>query len=277
MSEKPNVLRLRVLLSLVKEDSETCTVTGIAKTLGEEKYTVSRILTGLEKEGLLDRSDIRHPALTEEGRKVAQVYGEKIRITMNHLIYEGVDVENAKSDAYSWALYNTEQTMEVIRKGEEQYRVKYELRGKHAFSGAELCEKLKDGIYRFPFIIYREHVRNGSNLSMSNEGFEHPCILQVKNGKGTIQLRAVKMKRKSGVDGKIMSGRVKSMKYLEEGVFVNAETSGDILSFPASVLNFVNIGEGIGQILHGSVCLKMTCSVGVIHMPESKAIFTMLI
>lgn len=123
MSEKPDVLRLRVLLSLMKEDSETCTVTGIAKTLGEEKYTVSRILTGLEKEGLLDRSDTRHPTLTEEGRKAAQVYGEKIRITMNHLIYEGVEVENAKSDAYSWALYNTEQTIFhfLIKEAKQKY------------------------------------------------------------------------------------------------------------------------------------------------------------
>lgn len=123
MSEKPDVLRLRVLLSLMKEDSETCTVTGIAKTLGEEKYTVSRILTGLEKEGLLDCSDTRHPTLTEEGRKAAQVYGEKIRITMNHLIYEGVDVENAKSDAYSWALYNTEQTIFhfLIKEAKQKY------------------------------------------------------------------------------------------------------------------------------------------------------------
>ena len=42
---------------------------------------------------------------------------------MNHLIYEGVDVENAKSDAYSWALYNTEQTIFhfLIKEAKQKY------------------------------------------------------------------------------------------------------------------------------------------------------------
>ena len=39
----------------------------------------------------------------------------------------------------------------------------------------------------------------------------------------------------------------------------------------------LNIGSGVGQILHGSVCLRMQCSVGTKHMPESTAIFTILI
>lgn len=30
-------------------------------------------------------------------------------------------------------------------------------------------------------------------------------------------------------------------------------------------------------LLHGSVCLKMQCSVGDMHMPESTAVFTMFI
>ena len=38
-----------------------------------------------------------------------------------------------------------------------------------------------------------------------------------------------------------------------------------------------NRGSGVDQILHGSVCLKMKCSVGLMHMPESTAIFTVLI
>ena len=57
--EVASVLQLRVLLSFLKEDHETCTVTGISKTLGEEKYTVSRVVAALEKEGLIDRSDSR--------------------------------------------------------------------------------------------------------------------------------------------------------------------------------------------------------------------------
>jgi len=57
----------------------------------------------------------------------------------------------------------------------------------------------------------------------------------------------------------------------------DAERNGDTVCFPAECLQFLNIGSGVDQILHGSVCLKMKCSVGLMHMPESTAIFTVLI
>lgn len=277
MTDLPDILRLRVLLAFLKEDGETCTVTGIARTLDKKKYTISRIIIALEKDGLIDRSDQRHPVLTEAGKKKAELYAERISITLNHLMYEGVSVENAKNDAYYWALYNTDETMEIIRNAEEQYRVKCELRGQKQFNGSVFCKKLKDGYYQFPFLIYREHVQNGNNLSMSNEGFEHPCTLYVKNGEGTVILKALEISANSPINGKRMRGRVKSLKYFDSGNFIGADTNGNILSFPASVLNFVNIGTGVSQTLHGSACLKMQSTVGIVHMPESTAIFTILI
>lgn len=277
MPHSPEILRLRVLLTFLKEDAETCTVVGIARTLNETKQTISRIIIALEKEGLVDRSDNRHPVLTDAGKRTALMYEERINISLNHLMYEGVNIENAKNDAYRWALYNTDETMSVIRSAEEQYRVKYALREQMHFGGSVLCKKMKDGDYRFPFIIYREHVQNGSNISMANAGFEHPCTLSVRNGAGVIQMKAIEMSANSAMTGKLMRGRIKSMKYFDSGSFIGADQSGNVLSFPASALSFVNIGEGTNQVLHGTVCLKMQCSVGVVHMPESTAIFTILI
>ena len=97
---------------------------------------------------------------------------------------------------------------------------------------------------------------------MANEGFEHPCTLYVENGAGMIQLRAVPLTARSAADGTFMRGKVKSVKYFESGSYVEAEASGNLISFPASVLKFVNVGDGVGQILHGSVCLKMECTAG---------------
>ena len=64
-------LIMRVLLCFLKSAPEDCTVTGISRTLKEEKYKISRAVIELEKEGLVDRSDQRHPILTETGRKQA--------------------------------------------------------------------------------------------------------------------------------------------------------------------------------------------------------------
>lgn len=172
MSDSPDILRMRVLLCFFKKE-ENRTVMGISRTLKEAKQNVSRAMIALEKEGLLDRSNPRMPHLTDLGEKRAKYYAERMEITLNHLLYEGVDIENAKSDAFQWALYCSDKTMETIQATEERYRVKYELREQKQFSGRMLCRLMKDGSYQFPFLIYREQVKSGSNISMANEGFEH--------------------------------------------------------------------------------------------------------
>lgn len=277
MSASTDILRFRVMLCFLKSAPEHCTVTGISRTLKEEKYTISRIMQSLEKEGLIDRTNVRSPVLTEAGHTLAERYSERVEIATTHLLYEGVDIENAKRDACYWALYCSDKLMEVVSSSEERYRVKHELRNRQSFSGAELCRLMKDGSYQFPFIVYREQVKNNSNLSMANEGFEHPCTLYVNGGVGFIQLRSLTITAKSGANGTMLSGKVDKMEYFDSGQFISAEMHGNVISFPAEVLNFVNMGSGVGQILHGSACLKMQCSCGSMHMPESKAIFTILI
>ena len=93
MAESSEVLRLRALLGFYKEDNVT--VTGLSRTLGEEKYTISRLLSSLEEEGLVDRSNNRHPKLTEQGLEVAERYAERVHTMENYLLYKGVSGENA--------------------------------------------------------------------------------------------------------------------------------------------------------------------------------------
>ena len=277
MTNEPEILKLRVVLCFLQAGEEGCSVTGISRTLGEEKYKISRAINALAKDGVIDKTDIRHPILTKYGEELAKKYSERMDITINHLLYEGVDAQNANQDAYYWALFNSDKTMEVIRSSGEKYRVKYEMRNESSFRGDTLCKRMKDGIYQLPFLIYREKFHNGSNISMANGGFEHPCTLSIENGVGTVKVHAVEIMVKSPVSGLKMRGKVKHLKYYDGYEYVNAESNGDVLSFPAEALNFVNIGSGMGQILHGSVCLKMSCSAGLVHMPESVAIFTLLI
>lgn len=272
-----DLLNLRVMLCFLESAPGDATVTGISRTLKEEKYKISRVLIALEKEGLVDRSDIRNPRLTEKGQASAMRLRTRVQISLNHLLYEGVDSESAGHDSYIWSLYCTDDTMNVIRESEERCRVKYAIREQKNFSGAELCRKLKNGRYSFPFLIYREQMKDGKILSMANEGFEHPCVLNVEDGIGEVQLRAIPMGAKSRMTGDFMKGKVTNLQYFESGRFVSAESKGQVYSIPAGVLSFVNIGTGIGQILHGTVGLQMDCSVGIIHMPTSKAMFTMLI
>ena len=277
MPESLEILKMRVLICFLNENARICTVTGLATMFGEGKQKMHRIFTTLEKEGLLNRSNPRSPVLTELGREKAHYYENRINIVLNHLLYEGLDMDNAEHDAYAWALFSSDKGMEIIKSSEQRYRAKYELRKREQFDGTELCKHLHDGEYRLPFLIYKEHMTDGNNLSMSNSGFEHPCILTVTNGEGTIQLRPKEIWARSQMTGQEMIGRVRMLMYWDGMTFKNAETVNGMLTFPASTLSFLNIGSGMEQILHGSVCLKMQCSVGTNHMPEATAIFAAML
>lgn len=274
MEENPEILKLRVLLCFLKMDLTNCNVTGISRTLHKEKYVISRIMAALEKDGLVDRSDPRNPVLTRQGAAMARRYNERLEVSMNHLLYEGVDVDSARQDALLWSRYCTDGTMDVVRNSEKRYRMKYALRGQRQFSGAVVCKHLQDGSYQLPFVLYREHMKDGHNISMANEGFEHPCTLRVENGIGTVHLRAISTSRRMAT-GDYARGKVKGVKYLFDGWFVHAESNGDIYSFPADALTFLNFGTGTGQILNGSVCLQLDCSP---HSgPVDQVVFTMMI
>ncbi len=274
MAVSADILRMQVLLCFY---NGTKTVMAISRELNEEHYTVTRAIKSLEEEGLIVRSGARQLELSAEGQQLAKQYSERMSITVNHLLYEGVDMASARHDAYYWALYNSDETMAVIRAGEELCRVKYELSECGSFTGSTLSKMLGNGVYRFPFLVYREKAKNGDNISMANNGFEHPCVLSVRDGVGVLQLKVADMSARSGKTGIQMEGHVVKLSYYKDGRYVEAEFNRRTLCIPADVLNFRTVGEGIGQILHGQVCLRMQCSVGPIHMPESTAIFTLLV
>ncbi|MBQ1529149.1 MAG: hypothetical protein IIZ76_02590, partial [Clostridia bacterium] len=163
MAESSEVLRLRVLLSFYND--ENTTVTGLARSLGEEKYTISRLLSAMEEEGVVDRSNNRHPKLTSEGIEAAERYAKRVDTLVNYLLFKGVGMENARPDALKMALHMSGQSIDVFRSEEELEAVKYEFRDRRKFSGSEFFSKLPDGNYRLSFIIYREKANNVTNVS----------------------------------------------------------------------------------------------------------------
>ncbi|MCM1115451.1 MAG: hypothetical protein NC397_08150 [Clostridium sp.] len=272
MNTSPDILRLRVLLCFLSEDETASTVTGISRTLGEPKYKITRILSALEQEKLIDKSNPRNPKLTEYGLQEAKRYEERISVIFNHLIYEGLDTESACHDALYWSMCSTEKSMQAIRATEERYRVKYNLRDKSRFSGSLFCKQIKDGTYQFPFVIYTDKIENKTNISPANDYLEHPCTLIVKDGVGTIQFQAINTFSAGRKRNKV----IQNLQYIDADLFIRAEKNANIFSLPASALSFINIGTGVGQILHGSICLKIQYAEQN-TIAEDTAIFTILI
>ena len=167
----------------------------------------------------------------------------------------------------------SDEFMERLAEQEGRMRLKEIFAGRRDFHGGDICNYLKDGSYYFPFIIYREQIKNHNNLSMANRGFENPCELIVKDHEGLVYLAVKTVSAESMSSGKKMEGRVNKMQYLYDGEFRDGGIDGRYVYFPVTALNFIAMGKGRDTLLHGSVCLKMQCSVGDMHMPESTASF----
>lgn len=87
--------------------------------------------------------------------------------------------------------------MRTIKETVKKRRIKDILGSRKQFMGEVLCRNMDDGQYKLPFAIYREDVKDGNNISMANEGFEHPCTLSIVNGSGILQLRYTDMSARS--------------------------------------------------------------------------------
>ena len=80
------------------------------------------------------------------------------------------------------------------------------------------------------------------------------------------------MEQKSLIDKLSLAGKVDKMKYEYQNQIGEAEISETMVKLPIEAMKFLYIKED--DILQGYVNLTMTCSVGIIHMPESTAILT---
>ena len=78
--------------------------------------------------------------------------------------------------------------MDRLAEQESRMHIKEIFAGRRDCHGGDICNYLSDGSYYFPFIIYREQIKNHNNLSMANRGFENPCEVIVKDHEGLVYL-----------------------------------------------------------------------------------------
>ena len=113
---------------------------------------------------------------------------------------------------------------------------------------------------------------------MANDGFVNPGKLFIENGVGTVCLELTELKAKSALTHKVMTGRADKISYYYDEKYEPVTwVNGSTISFSAKAVNFMRIGEGINQILHGSLFIKIKSNVDTVHMPESEVMFTVII
>lgn len=226
----------------------------------------------------MERQENRKTVLTASGKKLAEKCRGQMKILEQYMQYQDIPPVQIKENALrALSAGFSDEFMERLAEQEGRMRLKEIFAGRRDFHGGDICNYLKDGSYYFPFIIYREQIKNHNNLSMANRGFENPCELIVKDHEGLVYLAVKTVSAESMSSGKKMEGWVNKMQYLYDGEFRDGGIDGRYVYFPVTALNFIAMGKGRDTLLHGSVCLKMQCSVGDMHMPESTAICTMFI
>ena len=278
MPETLTPFQIQLLLYYLEAEPKKRTVTDSARILGTTKWAVTRALDALEKLALMERVEGRKSVLTTAGKRTAQQLLHQRKILEQYMQYRDIPPAQIKENALrALSAGFSDEFMDRLAEQEGRMRLKEIFAGHRDFHGGDICNYLKDGSYYFPFIIYREQIKNHNNLSMANRGFENPCELIVKDHEGLVYLAVKTVSAESMSSGKKMEGRVNKMQYLYDGEFRDGGIDGRYVYFPVTALNFIAMGKGRDTLLHGSVCLKMQCSVGDMHMPESSAIFTMFI
>ena len=278
MSENLSGIQIQLLLYFLEAEPKKRTVTEAARYLNKPKSTLTHVLDSLDELALMERVEARISALTAAGQSVAQELLHKRNFLEQYMQYQDIPPAQIKENVLrALAAGFSDEFMERLAEQESRMHLKEIFAGRRNFSGREICDHLKDGSYYFPFIIYREQIKNSNNLSMANRGFENPCELIVKNHEGLIYLTAKTVSAESMSSGKKMEGRVNKLQYLRDGEFRDGGIDGRYVYFPITALDFISMGKGRDTLLHGSVCLKMQCSVGDFHMPESMAVFALFI
>lgn len=267
---------MKILVYFHQNEPALCTVGKIATRLGSFKQKISKNLIELEEDGLVDRTDNRHPVLTKKGVLVADECTNTIKMTIEYLVSEGVSLEYVEHDAYNIVIGTSQSNMDIIKRKYIISEMKKELRGKGVFSGKEIGQYLYNGMYPINFIIYRKYAEYNNHISMANAGFENPAYLLVENGVGKIRLK-IKEIRVDDLYNGMVKGNLNDVQYMNEGKYEKAEVLGNFVTFPLASVKFITLGNDANLQMEGSLFIKFKNNMNTKCFLESEAIFTMVI
>lgn len=278
MPVKLNRFQTELLIYFADADPKRRTVSDAARFFSKPKSTVVYTLAAMRGLGLVQHAAGRKSALTVTGIKVAEQYKSRLSSLKKYMIYQDISPEEADENAMLALISGfSDEFLKRIDEQAVRMTLKEAFSGRSSFDGRELCSNLKEGRHSFPFVLFRENAKNGDNISMGNNGFEHPSQLIINGESRQVYLKIKTISAKSALSGSLMEGRINRLQYREGGEFYDAGFDGRYVFFPASSLCCTSTGTGRDMMIHCSAYLKIQCSVGEIHMPESKAIFTMFI
>lgn len=265
--------KLWYLIELYDMRSKELNITALAQRLGIAKSTLSRVLSFFYAEGMtLEKGSTQ---LSEEGVHTAEKWKRDIRLLKNWLMESGgLNDAEAEQEAFGMALKLSENGKQKMLAHISTHSLFDKLHHIREVSGDYLAMHLSDGEYPFAFTIYREKFSDGKRISMANDAFLHPGILQVQEGKCWFCLTACTIERVSFMGRMVLRGRASELSYFLQDTCKPALRRKDTFCMLANDIMFHF--NGSERILQASLKIKVQADVGILHMPESNAILTVL-
>jgi Mn-dependent DtxR family transcriptional regulator len=268
-----SLLRAKLVLHLIgvkKSGGAGSSVTQLSNVIGVAKSTVSRAVSKCIEIGVIERYAGKYIMLTDEGVRIGEELERRCREVKLWLESMSGVPGVTQDDVLQGALSLPDSTVRIIERNARMRNLHRRVGDRAVLSGKDFCAALGDGKYPVSIMCYRaDAARNRKMPSMANDGIENDGELVIKNNSGTLRFRARPVEHISSLGGMPIKGKLATLKYREGPEYKDAQKRGDTYCFPASAMNFVCVS---GRVMQGDVVLKMACSAGTKHMPESESV-----
>ena len=262
---RPTMLQLKYLQGLSRVEKKRGAQGSIAEYYNVNRSTVNRFFKNCIERGILTEA----LEFTVEGQEWLDRYVRLYENLQKYLeeigarpeeIEETIDVMVEDIDIHMLELMiNAHAEKKLVYKRKEN-ELDQEIQ-----NNLQMCER-----HPVVFRLYRMNKKPGqSRDSMAMRGFEETAEIVQDKEESYLELKVKDMSAHSRVSGETMVGKLKTLKYEYDEVLETADIVNNIVRIPMEACK-IHRWTGVGTM--GVVPVTVTCSVGLVHMPESTAL-----
>ena len=262
---RPTMLQLKYLQGLSRVEKKRGVQGSIAEYYNVNRSTVNRFFKNCIERGILTEA----LEFTVEGQEWLDRYVRLYENLQKYLeeigarpeeIEETIDVMVEDIDIHMLELMiNAHAEKKLVYKRKEN-ELDQEIQ-----NNLQKCER-----HPVVFRLYRMNKKPGqSRDSMAMRGFEETAEIVQDKEESYLELKVKDMSAHSRASGETMVGKLKTLKYEYDEVLETADIVNNIVRIPMEACKIHKWTE-VGTM--GVVPVTVTCSVGLVHMPESTAL-----
>ena len=262
---RPTLLQLKYLQGLSRVEKKRGAQGSIAEYYNVNRSTVNRFFKNCIERGILTEA----LEFTVEGQEWLDRYVRLYENLQKYLeeigarpeeIEETIDVMVEDID-----IHMLELMINAHAEKKSVYKRKENELDQEIQNNLQKCER-----HPVVFRLYRMNKKPGqSRDSMAMRGFEETAEIVQDKGESYLELKVKDMSAHSRVSGETMVGKLKTLKYEHDEVLETVDIVNNIVRIPMEACK-IHKWTGVGTM--GVVPVTVTCSVGLVHMPESTAL-----